>query len=266
MRIVVLAALLMCLASSARAGEKALIEKQRQVDGIARRALVHAPAKAKETPTPIVFAFHGHGGTMLNAARTFSYHTHWPDAIVVYPQGLNTPGKLTDPDGKKPGWQHGRGAEGDRDLKFFDNMLASLKRDYKIDDRRIYATGHSNGGSFTYLLWSTRADVFAAFAPSAAVPGVEMKNLKPMPALHVAGEKDNLVKWDWQKRTIEQIRKLNGCEADGTPWDKAGDLVGTKFASKSGTPFVTLAYPGDHRFPSNAPALITKFFKENSKK
>ena len=53
---------------------------------------------------------------------------------MVYPQGLNTPGKLTDPEGKKPGWQHGPGAEGDRDLKFFDAMLAEVRGDYKVDD------------------------------------------------------------------------------------------------------------------------------------
>ena len=46
-------------------------------------------------------------------------------------------------------------------------MLARLKTDYKVDDKRIYSTGHSNGGGFTYLLWAARGDVFAAFAPSA---------------------------------------------------------------------------------------------------
>lgn len=265
MRYILIAALILA-AQPAAAGDKQPAEKQWQVDGVARKALVHIPTKAKETPTPVVFAFHGHGGNMGQAARSFSYHTHWPDAIVVYMQGLNTPGKLTDPEGKKAGWQHGRGDQDDRDLKFFDTVLASLKRDYKVHQRRIYSTGHSNGGAFTYLLWSTRGDVFAAFAPSAAIPGVEAKNLKPMPVLHVAGEKDNLVKWDWQKRTMDQLRKLNGCEAEGTAWDKAGDLIGTKYESKMGPPFVSLIYPGDHRFPSAAPALITKFFKENPRK
>lgn len=95
------------------------------VDGVRREALVHVPVATGE-PAPLVFVFHGHGGTARNAARTFSIHTHWPEAVVVYPQGLNTPGRLTDPEGRKPGWQHGPGEQGDRDLKFFDAMLAQL--------------------------------------------------------------------------------------------------------------------------------------------
>lgn len=31
--------------------------------------------------------------------------TLWPEAIVVYPQGLNSPGPV-DPPGNKPGWQY----------------------------------------------------------------------------------------------------------------------------------------------------------------
>ncbi len=57
-----------------------------------------------------------------------NYHKHWPEAIVVYMQGLNTPGALTDPDGKRPGWQKTFGDQGDRDLKFFDAVLATLRK------------------------------------------------------------------------------------------------------------------------------------------
>ena len=70
-----------------------------KVDGVGREALVYAPAAAKTTPSPLVFAFHGHGGTMKYAAAKFAYHKHWPDAIVVYMQGLNTPGVLHRPRG-----------------------------------------------------------------------------------------------------------------------------------------------------------------------
>ena len=106
-------------------------------------------------------------------------HELWPEAVVVYMQGLSTPGRLTDPEGKKPGWQSAAGDQGDRDLKFFDALLATLKQEYKIDERRIYSTGHSNGGGFTYLLWSARPNMFAAVAPSAAVAARQLKDLKP---------------------------------------------------------------------------------------
>jgi len=130
-----------------------------KVDGVIREALVYVPPSAKTTPTPVVFVFHGHGGDARNAARSFAMDRHWPEAISVYMQGLSTPGRLTDPAGKRPGWQHGVGDQQDRDLKFFDAVLGRLKRDYRVDGKRIYATGHSNGGGFTYLLWAARGDV-----------------------------------------------------------------------------------------------------------
>ena len=231
------------------------------VDGVTREALVAAPASAKTAPTPVVFAFHGHGGNMNQAARSFGYHTVWPEAIVVYMQGLNTPGKLTDPEGKKPGWQHDIGAQGDRDLKFFDAVLATLEKDYRVDDKRIYSTGHSNGGGFTYLLWAARGDRFAAVAPSAAVlVPANLPKLKPKPVMHVAGENDSLVKYEWQDRMMAALRKINEC-GEGQPWGKFCTL----YPSKLNTPVVTYIHHGTHQFPAAAPAAIVKFFKECSK-
>jgi len=137
------------------------------VDNVKREAMVYAPRKAKTEATPVVFVWHGHGGSMDNSVRTFAIHTLWPQAIVVYPQGLPTPSR-SDPEGTLAGWQYGTGELGDRDLKFFDAVLESLRTDWKVDDKRIYSTGHSNGGAFTYLLWITRGDALAAIAPSGA--------------------------------------------------------------------------------------------------
>jgi polyhydroxybutyrate depolymerase len=176
-------------------------------------------------------------------------------------QGLNTPGRLTDPEGKKPGWQHRVGDHGDRDLKFFDAALQRLKQEYRVDEDRIYSTGHSNGGGFTYLLWAERGDVFAAVAPSAAAPAESVGKLKAKPAMHIAGEKDALVKFTWQQRTIDAVRKINGCDAAGTPWAENGTL----YSSASGTPFVAVVHPGAHNFPSAAPELIVRFFQQHSR-
>jgi polyhydroxybutyrate depolymerase len=198
---------------------------------------------------------------MHNAARMYHIHTLWPEAIVVYPQGLNTPGRLTDPEGKKPGWQGGIGDQGDRDLKFFDAMLASLHADFKVDAKRIFSTGHSNGGGFTYLLWAARGEKFAAFAPSAAAAMRSRELLKPKPMLHVAGENDPLVKFAWQKDTIDAVRKLNQC-GDGEPWE---GLTGcTIYPSKIGAPVVTFIHPGTHTYAADAPERIVKFFKQHA--
>ncbi len=234
-----------------------------EVDGVTREGLVHIPESANTKPAPVVFAWHGHGGSMRNALNSFGYDKLWPEAISVYLQGLNTPGRLVDPEGKKAGWQGIQGDQGDRDLKLFDTVLAQLKRDYKIDDRRIYSTGHSNGGGFTYLLWKTRGEVFAAMAPSAAfLPPGRGPELKPLPVLHVAGEADSLVKFNWQKLMMDKLIKLNGCGA-GQPWGESKFC--TEYVSPQGNPVVTCIHPGDHTFLKEAPALIVKFFQQHAK-
>ncbi len=253
-----LTALLGLVAISTSHAQNAPAPRQFVIDGVKREALVCVPAKAASEPSPVIFGFHGHGGNMNNAARQYHFHTLWPEAIVLYPQGLNTPGRLTDPEGKKPGWQSGPGDQGDRDLKFFDAMLAAMSKEYKVDDKRVYSSGHSNGGGFTYLLWATRADKFAAFGPSAAAATKTIGLLKPKPVLHVAGENDPLVKFEWQTRTIDTLRKLNECGA-GQPWEL--DKNCTFYPSPIGAPIVTAIHPGTHAYSDKAPEVIVKFFK-----
>ena len=233
-----------------------------EVDGVTREALVYLPAKKTEGKVPLVFDFHGHGGTAKNAAKTHHIHETWPEAIVVYMQGLNTPGKLTDPEGKKSGWQAGPGDQKDRDLIFFDTVLASLKKDHAIDEKRIYATGHSNGGGFTYLLWAKRGDTFAAFAPVAAAAGPYFVDAKPKPLFHAASEKDPLVTFAMQQRTLDRVKKLNACDENGE--DFAKDCK--RYASKNGTPVVIYLHSEGHKYPEATPALIVKFFQEQAKK
>ena len=232
------------------------------VDGAARTGFIYAPSTAKDTPTPVVFVWHGHGGNAMQAGRSFAMYKHMPEAISVYLQGLNTPGQLTDPEGKKPGWQHAAGAQEDRDLKLFDATIAYLKEHYKVDTKRIFSTGHSNGGGFTYLLWQTRPDVLCAIAPSAAA-SIRLKDtpFKPKPCMHLAGTADPLVKYEWQQLAIAKVKEINQCSAEGTSW--ATDC--TLYPSKVGAPFIALIKAGGtHKFPEEAPPLIAKFFKKQS--
>ncbi|WP_197739856.1 alpha/beta hydrolase family esterase [Pedobacter sp. BS3] len=237
------------------------VKMQWKVGDTTREALVYLPPDAKTKPSALIFDFHGHGGTMAFAYRKFSIQKVWPEAILVCPQGLNTPGQLTDKEGEKPGWQKGKGDMGDRDLKFFDVMLASLKKDYKVDDKRIYVTGHSNGGHFTYLLWAERGDVFAAVAPCAAAAMGLVRSLKPKPCFHLMGEKDPLVKPEWQKITINAVLRLNSCADKGVPTGK----YTTWYKSATGNPVVLYVHPGGHEYPVGASQAITDFFKQCSK-
>lgn len=231
-----------------------------KIDGVTREALVVAPTKFDSGPHPVVFFFHGHGGNMRNAARGFAVHSHWPEAFVVYMQGLPTP-TTVDPDGKRSGWQVEPGTQNDRDLKFFDAVLDSLKKEFKVDPKRVYATGMSNGGRFTYVLWAMRPNVFAAYAPIAGPMTVGSRKLRPAPVMVVTGEADPLVKIAKQREQIEYLKKLNDCGEAGTEWAKDCEI----YRSKTGTPVVTMIHGGGHVVPPGAPELIVKFFRQHLK-
>ena len=248
---------LLALLAVGRAAAGDLEHRTWMVDGVQREALVSIPSgQPPKDALPVVFAFHGHGGSMAQASRSFPIHQVWPAALVVYPQGLPTPSALVDAEGKKAGWQGTSGEQGDRDLKFFDAMLASLRKDHRIDEHRIYSTGHSNGGLFTYLLWAERGDVFAAFAPSAALLKGGVMKLTPKPVLHIGSPQDTLVKFAWQERMIDYVLKLNGCgprQADATGY--------TSYPSTKGAEVATYLHDGGHKYPAAAPELIVKFFQ-----
>ena len=229
-----------------------------QVDGVEREALVYLPQDAKTRAMPVVLVFHGHGGSMRNTYQQFRYYEHWPEACSVYLQGLNTPGQLTDPEGKKTGWQKSAGDQQDRDLKFVDTVLAWLRRNYRVDDRRLYSTGHSNGGGFTYLLWAERGEQFAAFAPSGSAAIRLRGKLPPRPLFHVAGSNDPLVKFAWQQLTIETVKRLNGC-TEGKP---DGPQM-TRYDSQRGTPVVTWISNGGHKFPVESVPAAVSFLKQH---
>ena len=229
------------------------------IKGETRKALIYIPATAKTIPTPIIFAFHGHGGTMLNMYKTRGFDKLWPEAIFICPQGLNTKGVLTDPEGKKSGWVMSNETDSNRDLQFFDEMLKTLRADYKIDNKRIYATGHSNGGGFTYLLWVTRPNEFAAFAPTATAGGKLIPKLNtPKPGFHLMGEADPLVKPGWQKMTYNKIMRINSCVTNGV---KIADNV-TFYKGKNGNDFQLFIHSGGHEYPKNANQPIIDFFKK----
>ena len=104
------------------------------------------------------------------------------------------------------------GANGDRDLKLVDAALRSLRETYRIDDDRIYATGYSNGGMFTYLLWAERPGVFAAYAPVAARLRPSVRPTQAAPVFHVAGERDRVVRFEDQEAAIAAAVEVNGVD------------------------------------------------------
>ena len=233
---------LLALALSVRPACAAdLVERTWKVGGVERKALVHLPAKIEGAP--VIFAFHGHYGTMRNAARTWHLEREWPEAIVVYAQGVPTK-TPNDRVGSGNGWSLFPGSIAPNpDLKFFDAMLATARTEWKVDPKRVFCTGHSNGAAFTYLLWGRYPDTFAALAPVAGAGQYLIRGGTPCPLLAIGAENDPIVKWETQQLpTIEAARKLNGTKA----------------------PVEVVKHSRGHAYPADAPEKIVAFFKKHT--
>lgn len=132
-------------------------------DQIERTYYVFAPKTLhRRKKIPLVFVFHGGGGTAAYTERVtkFSRLARRDKFIVVYPEAMYK------------NWNDGRGSkhvrshrENINDLGFVEEMIYSLTKEYNIDEKRIYATGISNGAFFSNYVGGNLSEKFAAIAP-----------------------------------------------------------------------------------------------------
>jgi polyhydroxybutyrate depolymerase len=229
------------------------------IAGQPREALVFG--KKSANAAPLVLCFHGHGGRAQNAARRWDIHSLWPEAVVVYLQGLPGVTGITDKEGRLPGWQKNPGELADRDVQFTDAVIAQMRKDFKIDDHHIYAVGHSNGARFVNVLWKMRGEQFAAFCSAAAQGGLMIRNAVPRSLFALAGEKDPLVPYEGQVRSLEIARQI--LKTDESKAVTKGYL--RTVPGVQGTELATYLHPGGHEFSPNAVPLVVEFFKRHKK-
>jgi polyhydroxybutyrate depolymerase len=230
------------------------------VNGVKRVAVVVVPTSASK-PAPLVFVFHGHGGTGANIERRFDIERLWPAAIVAYPYGLVGHAGKTDPQGVKSGWQTALGESGDRDLAFYDALLASLKSKLLVDTRRVYAMGHSNGSGFVSLLLNQRGSGIAATANLSSQPSARLLAGDPTRSMFMAmGISDPIVPYANQKRAIPLAeRKLR---VDAQRATLKGFLRSEP--ARHGLELDVYIYPGGHNPPAEVPKLVVQFFQRHA--
>ena len=230
------------------------------VGGTKRTAVVTVPESSSRA-APLVFAFHGHGGSGANMQRKSNIEGLWPDAIVVYPDGLVGHQGKTDPAGVKPGWQTRKGEDGDRDLAFYDTMLATLRSKLSVDADRVYLMGHSNGSGFVSLLLNQRGDAIAATANLSSQPSASVLASDPVRSMFMAmGQRDPVVPYDTQKRSIPLAEQKLGAD----PGRAKVDGYLRSEPGRGGLELETYEYPGGHAFPPAVPRLVVDFFRRHT--
>jgi len=159
----------------------------------------HVPASYnKNNPTPLVLAFHGGMGDSKGMSNDKYYNliskSDEEGFIVVFPNGAS---RLRS--GKLATWNAGnccgyaRDSNSD-DVDFVKKLLKDIESKFNINENRIYATGMSNGGMFSYRLACEMSDTFAAIA---AVSGTDNYNNcnpeKPISIFHIHSKQDSHV-------------------------------------------------------------------------
>ena len=164
-------------------------------DGRARTAVVHEPAGWNGTSAlPVVLVFHGGGGNAegteghVGMDETADNHGF----LAVYPEGV---GKRRF--GKSFGtWNGGYCCgeameQGVDDVAFVGQLLDELAIRWPMDEKRIYATGISNGGVMSLALACRMADRIAAVAPIGSPgAGSDCAPSRPVPVLLIHGTED----------------------------------------------------------------------------
>ena len=245
----------LCCVANNREGKIASVAS----DGTTRRALVYAP-QVQKSAAPLVFVFHGRGGSMSGISQKIDIHNHWSEAIVVYPQGMWGEGRYRE----GFGWVIPSGEEEGRDIRFFDDLLKYLLENYNIDRENIYAAGHSNGSVFTHALWALRGELFRGFMTSSAGSAMLRSNAKkrvPKPVFIIGGVDDELVKIEGIRREIEKVKQLNGCTEQRKFLKSA-----TLYRGKGGADVAVVIHPSGHQFQSALVPEVVAFFKYVQKK
>jgi polyhydroxybutyrate depolymerase len=203
-----------------------------------RTYLVHVPKDYdSEKPTPVVLALHGAAmnGPMMVWFSGLTKKADEAGFIVVYPSGTGRgPFLVWNAGGFK-----GRRAE-DRpdDVAFISILLDDLGTAVKVDEKRVYACGMSNGGMMSYRLAAELSDRIAAIAPVAGTIAIEeSKPNRQVPVIHFHGTKDTFVPFEIPKDKTPSFMRLKGVEDSIQTWvklDGCEELPQTDMLSKDG--------------------------------
>lgn len=117
-----------------------------------------------QTPVPLVFLFHGVGGSAAGilADTRFEALLGKNEFVLVAPDSARENGMASTLDWE---FQLEHFDLDNRDLVFFDDMITCISTTWKIDPKRIYVTGMSGGGLMSTFLAANRAKAVAAAAP-----------------------------------------------------------------------------------------------------
>ena len=181
------------------AGGGKSLNEYKKVSVSGRDIHVYAPSGLK-AKSPLLISCHG-----MNQDPNYQQeNTHWEAVadtagfVVVYPRGGT----------EMSTWD----ISGNKDTKWMTEIIAQMVKDYDIDEKRVYLSGFSMGGMFTYNAMSKIADKIAAFAPTSGtnVMGASRAQ-RPVPIIHPHGTSDDILYYNQVENFIKNYRDQFHC-------------------------------------------------------
>ena len=146
-------------------------------------------------PAPLLVALHGMGGdenSMFDSySGTLKREAEREGFVVAAPKGRDSASMY----------------RGSAEQDVLD-VIAEVRRDYKIDPNRIYLMGHSMGGYGTWSVAMAHPDLFAALGPiSGGGDSGGLLKIRQIPEYVVHGDDDRTVNVSESRRMVEAGKK-----------------------------------------------------------
>jgi polyhydroxybutyrate depolymerase len=180
------------------------------VDDTKRIHRIHVPPKYDpKQPAAVVLALHGAvmDGELMEGFSGLSKTADKHNFIVVYPNaqlftwnaGLDTKNNKAD------------------DVKYLGKVLDDVESVLKVNKKRIYTVGLSNGGMMTYRVAAEMSDRIAAVgAVAGTMPVGKYEPKRPISVVHFHGTKDDLVPFDGPDKKKDVLGILKFRSVDDT--------------------------------------------------
>ncbi|MDY5680877.1 MAG: sialate O-acetylesterase [Prevotella sp.] len=173
-------------------------------EGQKREYLQYAPSDLG-SKRPLIISCHGMNQSaqyQWNALKDAKTLADKEKFVIVLPEGINS------------GWD----ISGDRDINLIKDLIAQMKKDFDIDENRVYLSGFSMGGMLTYHAMNKIPNVIAAFAPISGYPmwGFTYTGKRAIPVIHHHGTGDDVCVYSNVQRNIDELVKKNKCSSTPT--------------------------------------------------
>lgn len=201
-------------------------------------------------PLPLVFGYHGAGGTGRYTQPLLGLEGGDPsgpgtgNAIFIYPDGVGG------------GWDL---SETGADVQMFDALVQFAGANYCVDKRRVFAAGFSFGHTMSNMLGCYRGGAVRAVAGDGGgiIPSEPDCHGQRAPAWIAYGTNDGyLPAYGWHTRDFWIAR--NHCSTDSGPVDPSPCVSFS--GCDPGYPVVWCLWPGQHEWPSFAAGGVWRFF------